>query len=900
MANNTSRITVDDTSPAISYLPLRDTLSTVNLTAGWNPFFSESGFIKALGDTGVGTSFHATSLDGATISIVWAGTGIQLLGHTTDRAGYDVTLDGIPQQFLGFNESASILASFNDLEDSIHNISLIARIPSGETPGVSTIFFDSAQISTAEGINNITSDSLKDQDVSFRGKWSIEEISDQEFHRSITMGDMAETTFSGASLLLSGATSPTAATYSVILDDSKFTLSAQSSFTNSDSLLFFVTGLDPSIVHKIRVVNEDGGDLSLKIGGFAANAPKPPEYVATDVLPRKYKLISCSPATSSTLSESTTHTKGTIAALVLAGILGFLALSALLFFFFVLRPRRRRANEAKMEQQRRKEIEGEGVIIDISRKGFNQDLELGTPPKSSFARWKREVEGVSGTLHDLGISLRHSMSSGKRSAGRGTGGEPVSAKSSIRFASSSKAGRGSGRRKAKKQTRQGSFPSFALELPVELESSPEIEKDEDLPSDIATDGHQSITSGLTSLSYKDIAPPPAKPTPPSYSVSHSNRDFKADSTSAPAPVRHSMSHVQQNSASLLVGYTNNSKDKQNYNHYSPRDRNSAQYISDDSGSDLGSATGRWAIRGLSPRTSGLDSLHLGDKRNGKAGKEKGKETPLKCSSSIPNAEPVSHTPDSKISFLDVSTPRNRTIDIPNTELPDDAKLRAADRSFLDVRTSSPFNVDFATRILGRKGQASVYTASRTDHKPEEQVMSGSHDAYSTLRLTPASNPRGSFLDFSNSSDSSSRTHSIAPSEFSTQSQSRSHWSTVPPTPITRLTSSGISLPLSDFGGSSMTPYLSGSVPLPQPQHHLENFYRPSASQQHEASERYPARALRLSAFGPPATPSTSVTELSHRYSTSTQSSISTPVNWYLPSHPPLPEVMVTATSHAPA
>ena len=72
MANNV-QFEVDDTSSMISYLPRGDTLSTVNLTAGWNPYFEGTGFLTALGETGRGTSMHITSLDGASLSIRWHG-----------------------------------------------------------------------------------------------------------------------------------------------------------------------------------------------------------------------------------------------------------------------------------------------------------------------------------------------------------------------------------------------------------------------------------------------------------------------------------------------------------------------------------------------------------------------------------------------------------------------------------------------------------------------------------------------------------------------------------------------------------------------------------------------------------------------------------------------------------
>ena len=68
-------ILIDDTSPTIVYTPFGDTYSAPNLSAGWNPYFSESGFATntAVGQEGQGTSFHVTSADGASMGLRWNG-----------------------------------------------------------------------------------------------------------------------------------------------------------------------------------------------------------------------------------------------------------------------------------------------------------------------------------------------------------------------------------------------------------------------------------------------------------------------------------------------------------------------------------------------------------------------------------------------------------------------------------------------------------------------------------------------------------------------------------------------------------------------------------------------------------------------------------------------------------
>jgi hypothetical protein len=68
------QVTIDDTSPCISYSPFRDTFTTPNLSAGWNPYYDQSGFATASGEIGNGTSLHITSLDGASLALQWRGT----------------------------------------------------------------------------------------------------------------------------------------------------------------------------------------------------------------------------------------------------------------------------------------------------------------------------------------------------------------------------------------------------------------------------------------------------------------------------------------------------------------------------------------------------------------------------------------------------------------------------------------------------------------------------------------------------------------------------------------------------------------------------------------------------------------------------------------------------------
>lgn len=72
MADST-QLYVDDTSPCITYYPFGDTFGAPNTSAGWNPYYTGSGYAAFQGQIGEGTSLHRTSLDGASFSLQWNG-----------------------------------------------------------------------------------------------------------------------------------------------------------------------------------------------------------------------------------------------------------------------------------------------------------------------------------------------------------------------------------------------------------------------------------------------------------------------------------------------------------------------------------------------------------------------------------------------------------------------------------------------------------------------------------------------------------------------------------------------------------------------------------------------------------------------------------------------------------
>lgn len=412
---------VNDTSPAISYSPFGDTLSTPNTSAGWNPYYSGSGFATAQGVEGVGTSYHITSLDGASFTIAWIGSGIQLLGNVTN-ANFTVSLDGTEIVDPAADIPENVLATITNLTNAPHAVTLVAQI--SESDPTSSIAFERAIIGSTPTNSNTSTryelNYLNDSDVAFLGRWNFASDGDSPRHESRTVGDRATTSFRGAAFVLQGTTCPECGNYTVTVNDQRLSYSARSSFLRHDTLLHYTTGLDPTRTHTVVVTNEGGGVFSLLEGGFgvySVGSPLPPPSESPTPIPEPV--------------PSTSYPRGTIAAFVLAGVLAFALISGSLYFFFIYRPRKK----YQLERERwgtsgfynGSKAEEAGEVLDISQNppthGAAEDsIQFASPSPlrqsrrmkhnsgmSSFTRWKREVENAR-PRDSLGIQFRHSDS----------------------------------------------------------------------------------------------------------------------------------------------------------------------------------------------------------------------------------------------------------------------------------------------------------------------------------------------------------------------------------------------------------------------------------------------------------------------------------------------------------
>ncbi|KAJ3855241.1 hypothetical protein EV368DRAFT_62627 [Lentinula lateritia] len=413
MANSPPLFVVDDTSPTILYFPFGDTLSIPNFTAGWNPLFNQTSFGGVPLEVENSTTVHITSLNNASFSLKWKGTGIQLAGYTTD-ASYTILLDGFPRDA---NSTKTLLASIQDLDNVDHDISLTTIISdTTQNQTSSFLVFDKATILAPPASDNttvntlFTPQSLNNSGISFIGEWNFQNTSGSGLspvYISSNPDDSASVKFN---------VSPQGGNYTVKLDNVTSQFSANASFIQNDTLLFFTSALNTNVAHDVQISN-NGGTLILPFNGFVVFSSGDSNIPSTGTTPG-----AASPG--GNLSSGSIP-KGTIAALVLAGILAFLLISGLLFFFFVWRPMKIRHRQALRERYMlERDTSGRDAVLNIGQHApsyvFN-DSPTGSrrtrgsqrsSGRSGFLRWKREMESTDGgnVLGALGLVFRHSYS----------------------------------------------------------------------------------------------------------------------------------------------------------------------------------------------------------------------------------------------------------------------------------------------------------------------------------------------------------------------------------------------------------------------------------------------------------------------------------------------------------
>ncbi|KAJ3896185.1 hypothetical protein GG344DRAFT_72452 [Lentinula edodes] len=959
MANSLPLFVVDDTSPTILYFPFGDTLSIPNFTAGWNPLFNQTSFGGVPLEVENSTTVHITSLNNASFSLKWKGTGIQLAGYTTD-ASYTILLDGSPRDA---NSTKTLLASIQNLDNVDHDISLTTIIlDTTQNQTSSFLVFDKATILAPPTSDNTTVDtlftpqSLNDSGISFIGEWSFQNTSGNGLspvYISNNLDDSASAEFNGTALQIYGTVSPQGGNYTVKLDNVTSQFSANASFIQNNTLLFFASALNTDVAHDVQISN-NGGTLILPFNGFVVYSSGDPNIPSTGTTPG-----AASPG--GNLSSGSLP-KGTIAALVLAGILAFLLISSLLFFFFVWRPMKIKHRQALRERYMlERDVNGGDAVLNIgqhtpsyvsnisptgSRRTRGSQRSSG---RSGFLRWKREMESTDGgnVLGALGLIFRHSYSPKDKAPSHldddnlyedGSGSRKSS---NISFTSPTQSPGRKGKSRWTGKSKQD-VPSFTIDLPPLNLSQEHFEIPTLLPPPTAHTPLSDFTS-LTYMSTPDTrnfrelsfnAPfshlsntshpqPPAASPDYGKTVSHgaplirdgfhrsneseSEVDFRSSlvSTRQEPDLQVHVQEFEVQSTNATFS-TRRSVSRTAASMYAREmDRGSVR-TNDDGLSMLGPATARAAIRSLSPRTSELafTNLSLDQPLPSASYSENDARFPRERLISDETLRPQSQDPSADVDLA--RHERRKTTESASRK----SRLSVRFEDDTDRLTSSSQNqsAELADdRLLVPPGRLEVPRAAFR-LTPQRPVTSPISEADSKVAT--------SFLDLSGSNSQSNSDSSQKELSLASQGQGlKSRWSATTGTDLGSHNLRQESSDSQNSGGSTSSPSSNFPFPvsLPASPHHPEGF-KPSppvtpslGTYQTLAPGRLNIHPHPFGIVMNPASPSDSVpisiSDLHFRHSDSENDELITDSTAdpgsHLPPHPPLPSIPPTPTSPPP-
>ncbi|KAJ7691187.1 hypothetical protein B0H17DRAFT_1063707 [Mycena rosella] len=244
--------TIQDNSPFLAYAPFADG----GLAHGWQPWYSKSGFLKSPGEGGDGDSFHSTALPGASFSLQFHGTGVNL--YATTNSSYDVTVDNVTQKTQ--SQSGDMIFHTTSLKDGAHNLTLTVK-PSKATEQFSfdhaVVFAPVKEIPVPAFYDNT------DPKLAYTGSWkpvSAPGIPNatvtHPYEQTSSSGSSVSMNFTGAvGVAINGPVNWGDWVYSVELDGKTTKYNGSTYWKVPDALRFFQAGLDPNTTYSITLAN---------------------------------------------------------------------------------------------------------------------------------------------------------------------------------------------------------------------------------------------------------------------------------------------------------------------------------------------------------------------------------------------------------------------------------------------------------------------------------------------------------------------------------------------------------------------------------------------------------------------------------------------------------------------
>ncbi|KAH8119973.1 hypothetical protein DFH11DRAFT_1557636 [Phellopilus nigrolimitatus] len=270
---------IDDTSPMFSYVPYADTGIGNGLLEGWQTWYSGSNYLKTLGESPIGDSFHLTSLSGASVSLSFYGTGVALYGSA--NCSYDATFDGTMASNATLVQG--VFFSTSNATAGFHNVTLTAK-PDDDNQ---ILQFDRAIVysvanSTATSPVDLTISNQNTSTISYTGEWTPDRRvsgipslgSEAPFHSTSSFGASAALNFTGRTVALYGSSTNGHGQYLITLDGQEHFFNGTSEWLVGDMLMFYQDGLDENATHLLNVTNfsnDEGLSLnSVQIKQFAS------------------------------------------------------------------------------------------------------------------------------------------------------------------------------------------------------------------------------------------------------------------------------------------------------------------------------------------------------------------------------------------------------------------------------------------------------------------------------------------------------------------------------------------------------------------------------------------------------------------------------------------------------
>nr|GAT61371.1 predicted protein [Mycena chlorophos] len=345
--SSTWNFTFDDTSPFLNYTDG----SGSGLGKGWTPWYSGSGFLSSPGEGGTGTSYHLTSLGGASVHFTFWGTDVYLYGDI-NNSSYTVALDGGAATSFSPSKSA-LLYSATGLQHETHLVNITA------TPTGSEQFaFDYAVIGTP--YKNAAPSELfvdnTDTSLTYKGTWSPQNASNvpnttapHVWQQTVAHDASVSLQFSDAvGVAIYGMTDWGGWLFNVSVDGAPMqTFNGSTFWQVPDAMLFYRGGLDSTTNHTITLLNPNSdADFKLNLNSFRVFSAASQSGGVSSKASGTSSTASTATSTNASAEASTSKHSSVNAGEIVGPIIAVLVVVALVGWFFWRRRRSRQRQAA--------------------------------------------------------------------------------------------------------------------------------------------------------------------------------------------------------------------------------------------------------------------------------------------------------------------------------------------------------------------------------------------------------------------------------------------------------------------------------------------------------------------------------------------------------------------------